>query len=551
LNAAFIAFFSDGQHPRSLTDDELLGAAVETLRQQARATWERYRLAAEFGRRQEHRYEQSMLRGDAPLHRAGEYGAEELGFALNLSAREAGTLIDLATDLQDRLPRTFTGLRDGTISEEKAGIIHRRTWPLSDADAAAADAILAAAAPHLRPDTLDRKAYKLAFELDPEAAARNKDEGRARRRVEVRQEDSGNASLSVREAEPVDVLAARAHIWDTAAALKRAGLPGGINAIRAQVALDLQAGLNPAARLPRHTGEDEGQEGTGPGSGTRDDETGADTGSRQPGGRETGGTAGEEGTDPDDPGGGSGGGGGDDGDGGSRGPRPGTPDAPSTAGAPSGGDAPGGGRVAPPVPALITILIPASTLLGTSGQMTDVPGLGLLDPAQARDLVAAASRHPATRWCLTATNPAGHATAHGCAPGPHPWHPPPPGHTSDLTTLLAGLGATLTPIAGPGDHQQHEDHYRPSRALAHLIRARTATCPAPGCQAHAQHSELDHTIPWPRGTTSEGNLSPPCARHHHAKHAPGWTLQQPAPGLMRWTTPSGRTYTEKPTTYDL
>jgi hypothetical protein len=39
-------------------------------------------------------------------------------------------------------------------------------------------------------------------------------------------------------------------------------------------------------------------------------------------------------------------------------------------------------------------------------------------------------------------------------------------------------------------------------------------------------------------------------RHHHAKHAPGWHLQQTRPGVMRWTTPSGRTYTTRPTQYD-
>jgi hypothetical protein len=38
-------------------------------------------------------------------------------------------------------------------------------------------------------------------------------------------------------------------------------------------------------------------------------------------------------------------------------------------------------------------------------------------------------------------------------------------------------------------------------------------------------------------------------RHHHAKHAPGWHLQQTRPGVMRWTTPSGRTYTTHPTQY--
>jgi hypothetical protein len=45
-------------------------------------------------------------------------------------------------------------------------------------------------------------------------------------------------------------------------------------------------------------------------------------------------------------------------------------------------------------------------------------------------------------------------------------------------------------------------------------------------------------------------LRPLCQRHHHAEHAPGWKLQQTQPGVMRWTTPSGRTYTTHPTQYE-
>jgi hypothetical protein len=48
----------------------------------------------------------------------------------------------------------------------------------------------------------------------------------------------------------------------------------------------------------------------------------------------------------------------------------------------------------------------------------------------------------------------------------------------------------------------------------------------------------------------ECDLAPKC-RHHRCKQAPGWKLQQPEPGLMRWTGPSGRTYTTTPTIYDL
>jgi len=34
------------------------------------------------------------------------------------------------------------------------------------------------------------------------------------------------------------------------------------------------------------------------------------------------------------------------------------------------------------------------------------------------------------------------------------------------------------------------------------------------------------------------------------KEAPGWRLDQPEPGVMRWTTPSGRHYTTTPTVYE-
>jgi hypothetical protein len=34
-----------------------------------------------------------------------------------------------------------------------------------------------------------------------------------------------------------------------------------------------------------------------------------------------------------------------------------------------------------------------------------------------------------------------------------------------------------------------------------------------------------------------------CRRHHQAKQAPGWHLDQPEPGILTWTLPSGRRYT--------
>jgi hypothetical protein len=62
---------------------------------------------------------------------------------------------------------------------------------------------------------------------------------------------------------------------------------------------------------------------------------------------------------------------------------------------------------------------------------------------------------------------------------------------------------------------------------------------------------MDHTRPWPAGPTDQCNLGAPGRHHHRTKQAPGWTLEQPQPGIFRWTTPSGRTHETSPTRYDL
>ncbi len=240
-----------------------------------------------------------------------------------------------------------------------------------------------------------------------------------------------------------------------------------------------------------------------------------------------------------------------------------------------------------PLPASINLLVPIGTLLGWSAAPAQANGIGLLDPAETRAIVQAASQHPRTRWCATIINPDGTATAHACAPGQHPWTPPPPqppqppppaapppapaprlppggaapsgpGDSPDaaqlaqLHELLRQLKLAPDPIArGQCDHRNAEDHYTPSRKLKHLLRARTATCDAPGCNAQAVYCDQDHTTPWPDGPTDQCNLGPKCRRHHRCKQAPGWHVEQPEPGVIRWTLPSGRAHTTTPTVYDL
>ena len=110
---------------------------------------------------------------------------------------------------------------------------------------------------------------------------------------------------------------------------------------------------------------------------------------------------------------------------------------------------------------------------------------------------------------------------------------------------------TMTPVArGPCDHAHAEVGYHPSRKLAHLIRARSATCTAPGCCRPAARCDLDHTIAWDQGgLTCECDLAPLCRRHHRCKQAEGWRLEQPEPGVLVWRTPAGRTYVTTPAEY--
>jgi hypothetical protein len=207
-----------------------------------------------------------------------------------------------------------------------------------------------------------------------------------------------------------------------------------------------------------------------------------------------------------------------------------------------------------PLPALINLIVPAGTLLGWSSAPAEAGPWGLLDRDETRTVVNAAAQHPRTRWCVTLTAPDGTAVAHACARGRYapmlsdlgPQPPP-----AQLAELLRRLNLTFTPVTnGTCDHAEAEEHYTPSRKLKHLVRARTATCDAPGCQAQALNTDLDHTIPWPDGPTDQCNLAPRCRTHHRAKQAPDWKAEQSAPGVTRWTLPSGRTHITTPTRYD-
>ena len=150
----------------------------------------------------------------------------------------------------------------GLIDRERARVISNATVHLPDDLVAEADKILAAAAPELRVCDLQHKAARLEARLDPEGVRERKDQARHDRRVELRREDSGAASLAGRELDPAEALAGKASIDAEAVRLRNAGLPGTLAQIRAQILMDRIHQRSPWDRLappPPDPGPDGGR----------------------------------------------------------------------------------------------------------------------------------------------------------------------------------------------------------------------------------------------------------------------------------------------------
>jgi len=427
-------------------------------------------------------------RGEAQRGTFSIFAADELSFAFRLTRQGAQDQIAYACQVGERLPETFAALAAGLIHPVHLRIIEDETSILSAADAALADQILAAAAQSKTFGELRAAAHRLVLRLDPDAARRRKEAARKDAHVRRFQEDSGNAGMIARELPPDEVLASWQHVDQRAHDLRAAGVPGTLQELRVQAYLDLlqeRDSRNGPSGLPDGN-DDGGEDGSGDGGPGR-----GPTGTHDPG---------------------------------------------------------------PSIAAHVNITVPAGTTLGQSEVPGEAGGFGLLDGQAARDLVAAAARHPSTRWCLTTLHPDGTAAAHACAAGRHLIPPgragpgPPEDRARDL---LRTLNAQLAPIArGHCDHSRAETGYKPSRKLEHLVNARNARCSAPGCGRPAARCDKDHTVAWHNGgLTCECNLAPLCRHHHKCKQAEGWRLDQPAPGVLVWRTPTGRTYTVRPTGY--
>ena len=95
------------------------------------------------------------------------FAVEEVALALSCSRVAAGTKVNLALDLAQRLPATLDSWEQGRICAARARILSEATSRLSAQDAAFVEQMLLAQAETLSPARLRVKATALADSLDP------------------------------------------------------------------------------------------------------------------------------------------------------------------------------------------------------------------------------------------------------------------------------------------------------------------------------------------------------------------------------------------------
>jgi hypothetical protein len=531
----------------TLSDDALVGVLQAWRRLASWAAAGEIAAVAELDRRR-----RAEVAAGADPHLA-EHVGDELAASLTLTTRSADALLDIARGLA-RLPLTRAALAAGQIDRARALVISEAVGCLSGAHAAAVESAVIGRAPGQTSGQLRAATQRAVLAVDPAAAERRREEARKDARVEVWDERCGTAALAGRDLPPADVLAADKRIDALARQLKSAGREESLSELRAEVYLALLQGQQIAGRTPEEL-----------------------SGATEAGSRNYQGGGAPRGLSGD----GSGA----------------FPACPATAGQAAPGSLPAGLAASGPVPAglaapgpvpggprlvgSVNLTMPLASWLGGSSEPGEAAGFGPLPADDARALASLIAREPGSRWCLTLTGRDGRAVAHGCAlTGPaeaardgRPRGGPrssqdggPRGQPRSGRGGVAGQKAVAA-RAGPPDgwaltltirrlaagecfHEQESKAYQPAPALRHLINIRHRTCSFPGCRNPAARCDQDHTVPYDQGgLTCECNLACLCRRHHQAKQAQGWRLEQPEPGVLLWRLPHGRSYQVEPRPY--
>jgi hypothetical protein len=91
------------------------------------------------------------------------------------------------------------------------------------------------------------------------------------------------------------------------------------------------------------------------------------------------------------------------------------------------------------------------------------------------------------------------------------------------------------------------DRYTVPAGMRLWLRARDETCRMVGCGRRASVSDVDHGHSWGEGGITAGdNLAHLCRGDHTRKHSLGWRIKHLSGGVVRWTSPMGRSYLTQP-----
>jgi hypothetical protein len=479
-----------------VADHELIGLVCAFDRLEAHMAARKLVAIAEvFRRNPEDGFEPEPGRMPAVVH---EFTRDQLAFALGESRAAADALLTVAWHLATRLDGTLDALRDGVITRGKAELIVKLTQYLDDDEARAVEAKILDRAGRLTPGSLRAALARAVMEIAPKTAKERREKAAKTARVERWAEDSGNAALMGRELPADEVLAADQRIRSRAEELRKAGLEGGMDELRARAYLDLLLGKDSRPRVSRAFAADPSP-GVGPADGA------------------AGGFAGRVTlTVP-------------------LGTAAGLADRP--------GELAGHGPVDPWLARdLITAAArnPKTTWCVTvTDQHGHAVGHGCARPEPKSHRKRAGPGPPGGGgFCFTPASRDGPPGGYGS------WRLRVPGGGPDLIVAIDTLDTQDC------EHRYQAQGHDPGVRLRHLSQVRHATCTSTVCRRPAAQCDFEHNTPYETGgRTCLCNGGPKCRHDHRLKQQPGWTVDQLPDGTFQWTTPAGRTYTTEPTRY--
>ncbi len=189
------------------SDDELAGIISALDRAEATACSLKHAALAEFTRRRP--APGFALEGPAQLPGLrDEFAGDEIAQLLAEGRAAAEAMLDLARDLEVKLPGTKAAFRAGTLRHAKVQIIAWATAMLDPEEARAAEDKVLDRAGRLTPGGLRSAIAQAVMQVAPEKARKRREDAQQDARVQRWAEDSGNAALAGRELPPDEVLAA-------------------------------------------------------------------------------------------------------------------------------------------------------------------------------------------------------------------------------------------------------------------------------------------------------------------------------------------------------